>query len=389
MRFNFKRLSNLLFVSILCILSVSCSLLINGTGNIQFKLPPIEQSCIDDGIAVASANNSTDFNIILKNSQGRHIYNEVHEPNSVVYIDNIPIGKYEISLEAVTHTDIYSGKENVNVKSGKGTAVNIKLNKNPIFPNDGKKYGYFTGSVLEDNILDKASFEMYVRIYKQDGNRTHVFEKKINDSFDYITDELELGNYIFCIEGKDKKASYYQEMNISNMKEGKNELATIPLTRTGIFNIQLKFTKGPVPAEMLHIRILTSSGIEYLSTNIMSDSMCKFDKIPGGSYFLCIDSSNWKLDNYAITVDKDETFNIELQQKNIKAVADFYVGGEGASDNNSGAASAPYATLKKAISSNMWNGNKDVSMADAVNHFVLADPKYILDETTGKVIIKQ
>lgn len=315
MRFNFKRLSNFLLVIILCVLSVSCSLLINGTGNIQFKLPSIEQSCKDDGIALFSANNSTEFNIVIKNSNGKNVYNEVHKPNSFVCIDDIPIGKYEISLEAVTNTDAYRGKENVNVKAGKGTAVNIKLNKNSILPNDGKKYGYFMGSVNSDNINDQSTFEMYVRIYKQDGNKTLVSEKKINNSFEYKTDNLEVGKYILCIDGRSLNSSFYQEIPISNMKEEKNQLEPISLTKSGIYNIGLKFTNGPVPAEMLHIRILTNSGVEYLSTDIKSDSTCKFENIPGGYYKVYVESDNWKVEDFIMIVDKNETFNIGLEQK--------------------------------------------------------------------------
>ena len=100
------------------------------------------------------------------------------------------------------------------------------------------------------------------------------------------------------------------------MKEGANELASIPLTRSSIQNIKLRFTKGPLPAEKLHIRLLTNGGVEFLSTDIMSDEICPFDNLPGGYYLVCAESENWEVNNYEIVVDKDKTFGIELQLKN-------------------------------------------------------------------------
>lgn len=222
MRFNFNSFSKFLILNILCISSISCSLMLNGTGNVQFKLPVIQDNN-NEGLTRISENNYVDFDIVLKTSNGKIAYNESHGAGEVVVIDNLPLGKYELTLEAVTHSSIVKGRENVYVKSGNGSNVTVNLTKSII--------GYFVGNITMDKI-HKDSFVMYVEIYDTKNGNKLITKTSVNKNGFFKTESLPMGIYKVRFIGKDDFATYNLEMPpIYNMKPGLNTLAVDMIPR--------------------------------------------------------------------------------------------------------------------------------------------------------------
>lgn len=445
MRFNFKNLVKNLFAGIICLLSISCSFVPNDSGNIKFNLPYIQYSNTSNyssRSAISNGGNKTQFKIILTNSFGRVVYEEYHDAGTMVYIDNIVAGKYEISMEAVTHSDIYEGREHVHVKPGKGSEVQVRLSKNPInselennnsdtvIPEDdnhenvqpdvdteepeikpetpdvtpdvpdgdNKEYGYFTGSIDTSNIEDLNSFELNIFIYKYGDDRTPVYQNKLNQETSYETGLLEVGKYTLKFEGKDDKASYSCFIpSVSNMKPGKNIIGNFTLTKflnTDAANnhiITIKFTNDPNPKETVKVRLSDINGYERFSTIISSDLVCRFRDVEKGTYKLNVEGATWGLKDFPISVNGDEHFDIQLQQNKVDITPEpengvFVVdpSDPNSSDiNNTG--TRPFKTLAQAVKAN--NAKTIFILSDTTETETIKLPNSISVKSAGNSLV--
>ena len=111
------------FIIFLCLLTLSCSFAVKTTGDIEFALP---------NLGLSRAVYSTEkpkFKVSLVTPNDRYLYNEEHEAGSIVYIPRVPYGDYTLSLKCNVRNDVIEGSENVSVRTGKNTVVNIQLKR--------------------------------------------------------------------------------------------------------------------------------------------------------------------------------------------------------------------------------------------------------------------
>ena len=130
MKKTFFKLVGILFISLV---SLSCSLITDNYGNIDFYLPEIEQNS-RNAITLKSVN-SHKFVVTLETTNGRLIRKEILPPKARVVLDNVPLGTYLLSLKYEDNVIILKGSKLVTVKRGVNNPIDITVSytiKKPI-----------------------------------------------------------------------------------------------------------------------------------------------------------------------------------------------------------------------------------------------------------------
>lgn len=126
MRFNGKTFLKVFILGIFTFFMVSCTMA-NGSGSsVQFRLPKVDSENYNTNSRFYTSN-QTKFKVSLVTDRGRTYYSEIHDDGTFVMIPNVPVGHYELTILGGNKKVVYEGKENVAVRAGKGTVVNVNL----------------------------------------------------------------------------------------------------------------------------------------------------------------------------------------------------------------------------------------------------------------------
>lgn len=361
MGFNGKAFFKTIVLSFLTLILLSCSMINSSTGDIHVNLPRLNSNSQTVTYSRAAApvehqDNQIKFKVSLQSENGNVFYNKIHNEGDVVFIAEIPVGKYEITIIGGNSSIIYEGNKSFYVEAGKENSVDIDLNvkepdvqtPDPTPSNLRTVSGSFTGGT------DPVE-EITLKLISDNKN----YSTKANSNGSYSFTEVEDGEYNFEIESTNYILSteYFYDVVVN----GNNETVDITLEKKipkGSFEIN--FSNGNGLPKLL-LRLFKNSDLVMTIEMDPSKNNIFEDICIGTGYHIEVSGSdvNKKYSFVSETFEISEnnttqitgeisTINKDIVTPNIENGI-YCVEGDTGDDSDTNNGSKPFKTISRAL----------------------------------------